>query len=67
MSHTPKLTRWVKSTHSGEGNCVEWSPSFVAAHSVVPVRDSKSVDGPVLMLTREAFVGLVAFARCADV
>ncbi|MFJ4922044.1 DUF397 domain-containing protein [Streptomyces sp. NPDC088725] len=68
MSRTPDPVGWVKSTYSGGqgGNCVEWLPSFAAAHSVVPVRDSKCADGPVLMLTREAFAGLVDFARSTD-
>jgi hypothetical protein len=45
---------WVKSSYSGEngGNCVEIAPALPI---VVPVRDSKVVDGPVLMLTRSAW------------
>ncbi|WP_405799727.1 DUF397 domain-containing protein [Streptomyces sp. NBC_01506] len=44
---------WVKSSYSsGEGgNCVEWSPAFAESHGVVPVRDSKLVDGPVLTVS----------------
>ncbi|KIF76230.1 hypothetical protein QR77_24730 [Streptomyces sp. 150FB] len=64
MSNTPDLTNWVKSTYSGgQGNCVEWSPTFAQAHGTVPVRDSKTKNGPVLMLTPTAFAGLIALAR----
>ncbi|MGW6458971.1 DUF397 domain-containing protein [Streptomyces sp. NPDC055078] len=62
------LTGWVKSTYSGNdgGQCVEWAPAY-APSGVVPVRDSKVGDGPVLMLSPGAFAGLVALARSADV
>ncbi|MFF4586591.1 DUF397 domain-containing protein [Streptomyces sp. NPDC001388] len=36
------------------------SPDFPAA---VPVRDSKTPDGPVLLLTREAWAAFVAGVR----
>ena len=48
---------WRKSSHSHDtGECVE-----VAAfpEGVVGVRDSKDPDGPVLTLTRGAFLGLL--------
>lgn len=51
----PNLARaaWVKSSYSSPegGNCVEWSPTFAEAHGVVPVRDSKWADGPVLTVS----------------
>jgi hypothetical protein len=59
---------WVKSTYSGTAdgsNCVEWSPTYAAAHSVVPVRDSKVPGGPVLMLSVEGWSGLVGLVRGA--
>ncbi|MFJ9371771.1 DUF397 domain-containing protein [Streptomyces sp. NPDC101455] len=45
---------WVKSSYSGEngGNCVEITPAIPA---VVPVRDSKLVEGPVLVVTHSAW------------
>ncbi|MFI1885224.1 DUF397 domain-containing protein [Streptomyces jumonjinensis] len=60
---------WVKSSYSDSngGDCVEWAPATVSATGVVPVRDSKVSDGPVLMLTPGAFAGLVTLARNADV
>ncbi|MFE4670687.1 DUF397 domain-containing protein [Streptomyces sp. NPDC056716] len=59
---------WIKSSHSDPngGECVEWAPSF-ASSGAVPLRDSKCVDGPILTLSPEAFAGLVALARNADV
>jgi hypothetical protein len=57
--------RWVKSSHSGGdgGQCVEWSPTQTAATGSVPVRDSKRPNGPVLLLSQQAWTGLVTLAR----
>ncbi|MGW3127520.1 DUF397 domain-containing protein [Streptomyces sp. NPDC001123] len=48
---------WFKSSHSGAegGQCVE----VATATAVVHVRDSKAVTGPVLTVSREAWVGFV--------
>ncbi|AZQ74271.1 DUF397 domain-containing protein [Streptomyces luteoverticillatus] len=58
MSATPDLTHsiWVKSSYSDAngGTCVEWAPAH-AATDVVPVRDSKNPDGPVLTLPAAAW------------
>ncbi|GAA2222441.1 hypothetical protein GCM10010232_03550 [Streptomyces amakusaensis] len=62
------LTGWIKSSYSENGGaCVEWAPTSVPTTGVVPVRDSKRTDGPVLMLTPSAFTGLVTLARNTDV
>ncbi|UJB43620.1 DUF397 domain-containing protein [Streptomyces sp. A1-5] len=58
---TTESPRWFKSSYSSNGgNCIE-----VAANvpGIVPVRDSKDPHGPQLTLTREAFAGLVQFAK----
>ncbi len=53
--------RWVKSRHSQNGGaCVEISPDFAR---VVPVRDSKDPQGPVLVFPAEAFAAFVAGVR----
>ncbi|MET8827475.1 DUF397 domain-containing protein [Streptomyces sp. NPDC004610] len=58
---------WVRSSYSGNGgSCVEWAPSHATTTGVVPVRDSKRPDGPVLMFSLAAFTDLVALARNAD-
>lgn len=58
-------TSWVKSTYSGPdgGTCIEWAPKWISVTGTVPVRDSKRTDGPVLMLSAQAFTGLVALAK----
>ncbi|MBY6307175.1 DUF397 domain-containing protein [Streptomyces clavuligerus] len=56
---------WIRSSYSGNngGECVEWAPAHLAAHGLVPVRDSKRPDGPVLLLAPQAFAGLVELVR----
>ncbi|MEU9333890.1 DUF397 domain-containing protein [Streptomyces sp. NPDC048290] len=60
--------RWVKSSYSVDngGSCVEWAPEHAAASGIVPIRDSKCADGPVLTVSLHAFAGLVALAQSAD-
>ncbi|GGS82311.1 hypothetical protein GCM10010222_24640 [Streptomyces tanashiensis] len=50
---------WFKSSYSNGdgGNCVEVSHDFAG---IVPVRDSKVVDGPVLIVTAAAWSAFVA-------
>ena len=57
--HDLSATTWIKSSYSGEngGNCLEVAPEFA---SVVPVRDSKNPDGPVLLVQRSAWAAFVA-------
>ncbi|MFE9660220.1 DUF397 domain-containing protein [Streptomyces sp. NPDC005955] len=58
---------WIKSSYSGNGGqCVEWAPSDASATGVVPLRDSKNPNGPVLMFSTDAFAGLVALARAVE-
>ncbi|MEV6120854.1 DUF397 domain-containing protein [Streptomyces sp. NPDC052077] len=47
-------TRWVRSSHSDAngGNCVE---AVLGFPGVVPVRDSKNPDGPVVAMGRDAW------------
>ncbi|WP_435283766.1 DUF397 domain-containing protein [Streptomyces koelreuteriae] len=53
---------WIKSSYSDAngGNCIEVAPGFPEA---VPVRDSKTPDGPVLVVTRSAWSALVSAVR----
>ncbi|MER6915782.1 DUF397 domain-containing protein [Streptomyces sp. NPDC000594] len=68
MTTTTDSLRWFKSSYSGSGGaCVEWAPVHASATGTVPVRDSKRPTGPVLMVTTDAFAGLVALARSAAV
>ncbi|EFG08540.1 DUF397 domain-containing protein [Streptomyces clavuligerus] len=64
MTESP---RWFKSSYSANGGeCVEAAANLVVSHGIVPVRDSKRADGPVLMVSTDAFGGLVALARGAE-
>ncbi|MGW6741944.1 DUF397 domain-containing protein [Streptomyces sp. NPDC055025] len=57
---------WAKSSYSNQdgGNCVEYNRALLAS-GVIAVRDSKDTGGPVLMLSDEAWAGLVELARHA--
>lgn len=67
MSNTPDPRRltWVKSTYSdGQGGqCIEWAPEYAAATGVVPIQDSKTSNGPVLMVSADAWSNLVGMVR----
>ncbi|MEU4011259.1 DUF397 domain-containing protein [Streptomyces pseudogriseolus] len=55
----PAAARWRRSTYSNGdgGNCLEVCDAHA---SVVPVRDAKVPDGPVLTVTAEAWTSFVA-------
>ncbi|MBK3584992.1 DUF397 domain-containing protein [Streptomyces microflavus] len=53
--------RWFKSSYSANGgDCIEVAVNLVASQGIVPVRDSKTVDGPVLDVRTAAFSAFVA-------
>ncbi|MFD5921444.1 DUF397 domain-containing protein [Kitasatospora sp. NPDC058201] len=55
---------WYRSTYSGNGgNCVEIAPGF---RGLVPVRDSKDPQGPVLLLSADAFAAFVAAVQAGE-
>ncbi|MFE6691009.1 DUF397 domain-containing protein [Streptomyces sp. NPDC057743] len=59
-------TPWVKSSYSsGEpgSNCVEWSPTSASVTGVVPVRDSKIPEGPVLSFPAASFSTFIAAVK----
>ncbi|MFJ2706601.1 DUF397 domain-containing protein [Streptomyces sp. NPDC087428] len=61
MTTTTVLPQWFTSSYSDNGgDCVEVAVNLVAAHGVVPVRDSKNASGPVLRVAPGSFVSLVA-------
>lgn len=58
MTESP---RWFKSSFSDNGGqCIEVAANLVAAHGVVPVRDSKNASGPVLSVRAASFANFVA-------
>ncbi|NUS82857.1 MAG: DUF397 domain-containing protein [Streptomyces sp.] len=70
MSTPPDLSyaKWAKSSYSGNGggNCVEWAPNL-AASGLVPVRDSKTPDGPALIFDAAAWSSFVTFAKACRI
>ncbi|MFD7070135.1 DUF397 domain-containing protein [Streptomyces sp. NPDC059913] len=59
---TPPLHHsWVKSSYSSQdgGNCLEWSAMRTSTHHLVPVRDSKNPNGPILAFDTEAWSSFV--------
>ncbi|WP_217229832.1 DUF397 domain-containing protein [Streptomyces anulatus] len=60
----PESPRWFKSSYSSNGgNCIEVAPNLAASRGIVPVRDSKVVDGPVVAVPVTAFAAFVAGVR----
>ncbi|AWL88565.1 DUF397 domain-containing protein [Streptomyces globisporus] len=58
---TTESPRWFKSSYSNNGgNCIEVAANLTAARGIVPVRDSKAVDGPVVEVPVTAFAAFVA-------
>ncbi|MCZ1008174.1 DUF397 domain-containing protein [Streptomyces lydicus] len=56
--------RWVKSSYSENGGqCIEWAPEHAAAHGVVPVRDSKNLNGPALAFPAPQWAHFVEYAK----
>ncbi|WUO31572.1 DUF397 domain-containing protein [Streptomyces sp. NBC_00286] len=57
-----EMATWVKSSYSGDngGDCIEVAPDFP---TVVPVRDSKTPDGPVLLINRSAWSSFISAVR----
>ncbi|MGW1295950.1 DUF397 domain-containing protein [Streptomyces sp. NPDC002533] len=61
---TTESPRWFKSSYSNNGgNCVEVAANLAATRGIVPVRDSKAVDGPVVAVPVTAFSAFVAGVR----
>ncbi|MFF0227597.1 DUF397 domain-containing protein [Streptomyces sp. NPDC004629] len=57
---TTENPRWITSSYSENGGqCVEVAANLVASRGLVPVRDSKNPNGPVLDLPAHAFTSFV--------
>ncbi|MFC9031077.1 DUF397 domain-containing protein [Streptomyces arboris] len=53
--------QWFTSSYSSNGgNCIEVAVNLVASQGIVPVRDSKCVDGPVVDVRTAAYSAFVA-------
>ncbi|PWI43951.1 DUF397 domain-containing protein [Streptomyces sp. ICBB 8177] len=59
--------RWSKSTYSDNGGaCIEVATDLLAAHGIVPVRDSKDPEGPVLTFPVAAFAAFVNSVKTGE-
>ncbi|WP_327305138.1 DUF397 domain-containing protein [Streptomyces sp. NBC_01298] len=57
---TTESPRWFTSSYSDNGGaCVEVATNLVGARGIVPVRDSKLADSPVLDVPAAAFAAFV--------
>ncbi|MGW2919556.1 DUF397 domain-containing protein [Streptomyces angustmyceticus] len=56
---------WQSSTYSQSngGECIQWAPTYAAAHGVVPVRDSKDPQGPSIAFSASEWANFVTFAK----
>ncbi|WP_405848238.1 DUF397 domain-containing protein [Streptomyces niveus] len=64
---TTESPRWFTSSYSSNGgNCVEVAANLAVTRGIVPVRDSKSTDGPVLDLPVRSFVCFVAGVKAGQ-
>lgn len=61
---TTESPRWFKSSYSDNGgNCIEVAANLATTHAIVPVRDSKVADGPVVTVPVTAFSAFVEAVR----
>ncbi|WP_103533625.1 DUF397 domain-containing protein [Streptomyces sp. SM11] len=61
---TTESPRWFTSSYSSNGGqCVEVAANLAASRGIVPVRDSKNVDGPVVNVPAAAFTAFVVGVR----
>jgi hypothetical protein len=64
---TTESPRWFKSSYSDNGGaCVEVATNLVASRGVVPIRDSKVVNGSVLDVSAAAFSSFVASVKAVS-
>ncbi|MEU6603598.1 DUF397 domain-containing protein [Streptomyces shenzhenensis] len=57
---TTENPRWFTSSYSNNGgNCIEVATNLAAPRGLVPIRDSKNPNGPVLDVPAHAFTTFV--------
>ncbi|WDT92512.1 DUF397 domain-containing protein [Streptomyces sp. SCSIO-PteL053] len=58
------MPRWFTSSYSNNGgDCIEVAANLAATRGIVPVRDSKVMDSPVVAVPTTAFAAFVAGVR----
>ncbi|MFD9487881.1 DUF397 domain-containing protein [Streptomyces sp. NPDC059991] len=64
---TTESPRWFTSSYSGNGGqCVQVATNLAATRGMVPVRDSKTPNGPALNLPAGAFSSFVASLKAGE-
>ncbi len=64
---TTESPRWFKSSYSGGGgSCIEVAANLLAPRGVVPVRDSKNPNGPVLDFPADVFSSFVTGVKAGE-
>ncbi|MFC0848465.1 MULTISPECIES: DUF397 domain-containing protein [Streptomyces] len=64
---TTESPQWFKSSYSNNGgNCVEIAANLVVTSGVVPVRDSKTPNGPALSVPAGAFSSFIASLKAGE-
>ncbi|MFF2534009.1 DUF397 domain-containing protein [Streptomyces cyaneofuscatus] len=64
---TTETPRWFTSSYSNNGgDCVEVAANLAASRGIVPVRDSKRVDGPVIDVSAAAFSTFVTGVQAGE-
>ncbi|MFJ2898172.1 DUF397 domain-containing protein [Streptomyces sp. NPDC087218] len=59
--------RWFKSSYSNNGgDCIEVAANLAASLGVIPVRDSKNPNGPVLNTSTTSFTTFVASIKAGE-
>ncbi|MFB7504573.1 DUF397 domain-containing protein [Streptomyces broussonetiae] len=65
---TTETPQWFTSSYSSNGGaCIEVATNLAATRGLVPVRDTKNPNGPVLSLPAHAWSHFVALAKDAQV
>ncbi|MEU3523632.1 DUF397 domain-containing protein [Streptomyces sp. NPDC038707] len=60
---TTESPRWFKSSYSGNGGqCIEVATNLAPTHNLIPVRDSKNTDGPVLNFATDTWSSFIEYA-----
>ncbi|MFI5865818.1 DUF397 domain-containing protein [Streptomyces sp. NPDC051546] len=65
---TIDLPRWIKSSYSGDngGNCIEVAVSLAGSLGIVPVRDSKLSNSPIIDVPAAAFGAFVTAVKADE-
>ncbi|MFF0629914.1 DUF397 domain-containing protein [Streptomyces sp. NPDC004296] len=59
---------WTKTSYSSGGEqCIEIADLRQTAHASIAIRDSKTPDGPALLIDTEQFAALTRFAAGSDI